>query len=306
MDTEGDNLWAWKPGAPITTENTKFLPRFQKLCERFGFKPVWLTNYEMISDPCYVEFISGVEQTGTGELGMHLHAWNNPPEYDLPIVQAGAPYLIEYPVETMDAKIAVLTQKIKDTTGTTPVSHRAGRWAMNEKYFDLLGKYGYKVDCSVTPKINWSSACGQSKGAVGSDYSGYPDRPYVIETAGAQKLLEVPVTIMDSHRIFMPEQMSMRSIAGAAYRAIKGQKLWIRPTGRNLKQMLYLADTVAESDADYLMFMLHSSELMPAGSPTFRTEGQIEKLYADMEKLFLHISRKFEGATLRDMQVFEC
>ena len=32
--------------------------------------------------------------------------------------------------------------------------------------------------------------------------------------------------------------------------------------------------------------MLHSSELMPGGSPTFRREEQIETLYADLEKVF--------------------
>ena len=48
IDTEGDNLWEWKFGDAITTENVKYLPRFQNLCNDFGFKPVWLTNYEII------------------------------------------------------------------------------------------------------------------------------------------------------------------------------------------------------------------------------------------------------------------
>ena len=45
LDTEGDNLW--ESGPVITTQNTRFLPRFQALCEKYSFKPVWLTNYEM-------------------------------------------------------------------------------------------------------------------------------------------------------------------------------------------------------------------------------------------------------------------
>ena len=28
VDTEGDNLWDWTPGAPIYTENSKFLENF--------------------------------------------------------------------------------------------------------------------------------------------------------------------------------------------------------------------------------------------------------------------------------------
>ena len=57
MDTEGDNLWNWHEGDEITTHNTHYLLRFQQLCEKYGFKPVWLTNYEMIMDPDYVQFI---------------------------------------------------------------------------------------------------------------------------------------------------------------------------------------------------------------------------------------------------------
>lgn len=34
VDTEGDNLWEYKKGTPIGTENAKYLPRFQSLCEK--------------------------------------------------------------------------------------------------------------------------------------------------------------------------------------------------------------------------------------------------------------------------------
>ena len=53
VDTEGDNLWAWHKGDPINTTNTRFIPRFQELCNKFGFKPVYLTNYEMLMDDEY-------------------------------------------------------------------------------------------------------------------------------------------------------------------------------------------------------------------------------------------------------------
>jgi hypothetical protein len=54
VDTEGDNLWEYKKGPPIGTENAKYLPRFQSLCEKYGFKPVYFTNYEMASSDTFV------------------------------------------------------------------------------------------------------------------------------------------------------------------------------------------------------------------------------------------------------------
>ena len=60
IDTEGDNLWDWRIGKIINTENVSYLNRFQELCNTFSFKPVWLTNYEMLSDQRYVNFIKNV------------------------------------------------------------------------------------------------------------------------------------------------------------------------------------------------------------------------------------------------------
>jgi hypothetical protein len=46
--------------------------------------------------------------------------------------------------------------------------------------------------------------------------------------------------------------------------------------------------------------MLHSSELMPGGSPTFQTTESIEALYRDLEQLFALASRRTVGMTLHE------
>ena len=51
IDTEGDNLWDWDEKSPIGTLNSSYLPRFQELCDRYGFKPTYLSNWEMVSNP---------------------------------------------------------------------------------------------------------------------------------------------------------------------------------------------------------------------------------------------------------------
>lgn len=296
IDTEGDNLWAWKPGNPIHTENTLFLQRFQDLANKYGFKPTWLTNYEMLQDDRYVRFIEKVLSDGTGELGMHLHAWNTPPDYSLEIAQNEASYLIEYPYEIMEAKIATMTELIKSKIGITPVSHRAGRWAMDERYFKLLAKYGYKVDCSVTPHINWKNSLGQTKNFGGADYSKYPEQPYIDKNG----VLEVPVTIRKSHYFIQPEKYTFSKFAGSVCRSMQGNYLWLRPNGNNLNQMLHLLDIVKKSNDEYIMFMLHSSEMMPGGSPTFKDGKSIEKMYFDVENVFSVACGDYEGTCLAD------
>lgn len=298
IDTEGDNLWEWKQGDPITTENVKYLKRFQDLCNLYGFKPVWLTNYEMIFDPAYVDFIASVEDSGMGELGMHLHAWSTPPDYQLDVQEPGAPYLIEYPADIMEQKIATMTETIKSRTGIIPVSHRAGRWATNKLYFELLKKYGYLIDCSVTPHEDWAGHVGSTKGSAGSNYVNSPEEAYWIDNE--KTLLEVPLTIRHVHRFFLPEQLTPRRLAGSVKRIAKGENIWLRPGHSSDRQMKLLIDRIAQSESDYLMFMLHSSEFMPGGSPNFKKAESVEHLYETMRRLFDQIAREFEGITLRE------
>ena len=51
IDTEGDNLWS-RPRT-MTTRNAEYLPRFQELCETYGLKPTYLTNWEMTNSPAF-------------------------------------------------------------------------------------------------------------------------------------------------------------------------------------------------------------------------------------------------------------
>ena len=69
IDTEGDNLWL-RP-KEITTRNVHFLPRFQSLCESYGFKPTYLIAYEMAISPTFQEFGKDIIKRKTGEIEMH-------------------------------------------------------------------------------------------------------------------------------------------------------------------------------------------------------------------------------------------
>lgn len=296
IDTEGDNLWSWKEGEAITTKNVYSLQRFQDLCNKYNFKPVWLSNWEMLQNDDFVLFIKKQLEHSACELGMHLHAWNTPPIVPLPKCDtSGAPYLIEYPMEVMDEKIKSITDLINTKFGFTPISHRAGRWAMNDAYFQLLQKHGYKIDCSFTPGINWKNNYGQTPGFCGVDYSNVSQVPQMFN-----EILEVPVTTKITHNIFIPENKTPRNILRMFYRSVKGHTVWLRPDGNNLHEMLWLIDEYSKSEHDYLMFMLHSSELMHGGSPTFANEESIEILFKHLKIIFDKISGDYVGITLKD------
>ncbi len=303
LDTEGDNLWRNRSGK-VTTHNVRFLPRFQALCEKYAFKPTWLTNYEMASDPAYVEFGRDLLARGQGEIGMHLHAWYSPPEYALTDDEwRYQPYLIEYPENVLRDKVAFMTDLLENAFQRKMTSHRAGRWAFNEVYARALIDQGYQVDCSVTPRVSWRNAQGAPQGQGGTDYSHFPDRAYFLDEQdisrpGDSPLLELPMSIQYRYGAFTNQLKKV-------WNGIRGRQRgpsvnWLRPVGGNLAQMKQVAEQTLAQGNDYVEFMLHSSEFMPDGSPTFKTEADIERLYDDLEGLFSWLATRTQGMTLTE------
>lgn len=304
IDTEGDAIWARPP--TVTTKNAAFLPRFQALCEAYGLRPTYLTNYEMARSPVFRELGIDILERKVGEIGMHLHAWDSPPDYPLTANdRLYHPYLIEYPTHVMVSKVAYLTDLLEDTFGVRMVSHRSGRWSFDATYARVLLERGYRVDCSVTPYVSWRWTPGDPRREGGTDFSSFPDSAYFLDLedisrAGPSALLEVPVTIVPTrpvaHRL-IPRLFPSPTLTGRAVRRLFPVR-WLRPNGRNLDHLLRIVDRAVVEKRPYLEFMLHSSELMPGGSPTFRDEESIETLYRDLEQLLEHATRFFQGATL--------
>ncbi|CAN5785950.1 polysaccharide deacetylase family protein [soil metagenome] len=309
IDTEGDNLWA--SPREIETKNAAYLPRFQQLCEEFGFKPTWLTNYEMAVSPCFNDFGRKLIANGTGEIGMHLHAWNSPPVVPLTSDDFRfLPYLIEYPEDLAEEKVSHMTTLLEDRFETKMVSHRAGRWAFNAHYAKLLIKYGYLADCSVTPNVSWTETMGSPEGKGGTDYSKFPSTPYFMDVAdisrpdlsGASTLLEVPPTVIKS-QLFrrFPWTYSVRGVKRFAWK-YQPKLVWLYPDATNLKHMLASVREAVKEKKPYVEFVLHSSELMPGGSPSLPDAASIELLYRDLRVLFTEISRNFVGMTLAEFR----
>ncbi|NUP88231.1 MAG: deacetylase [Candidatus Sumerlaeia bacterium] len=306
IDTEGDNLWA-RP-REITTRNAAFLPRFQALCDRFAFRPTYLTNFEMAQSPVFQAFARDALARGTAEVGMHLHSWNSPPIKPLTADDfTFHPYLFEFPGEVMREKVHVMTDLLEQTFQRPVVSHRAGRWGLDARYARILAQRGYRVDCSVTPHVSWKHDGGDPSQHGGQDFRGFPEEPYFLDLddisrAGVSGLLEVPMTILPSesglvrriHRVVH----GVRTLRRVAKRLAPAAH-WLQPNGRNGASLRRIVERVVAEGRLHLQFTTHSSELMPGGGPYFRTERDIDRLYGeDLEPLFEQIAQHFTGATL--------
>lgn len=312
VDTEGDDLWS-RP-REVTTRNARFLPRFQRLCEQFGFKPVYLTNYEMALTDTFVEFGRDVLARDAGEIGMHLHAWNSPPLADLTGDDfRHQPYLIEYPLPLMREKIRRMTRLLEDRFDRAIISHRAGRWGFDGRYAALLAEEGYRVDCSVTPGVNWRANLGDPNGRGGPDYTAFPVEPYFFDPTdiarpAAGPLLEVPVTIVPA-RLYRFAPLLYRAPLLRRWLNRAAPALgWLcpiqpslrEPLARNIDAMLAVARALRAERPAHVHFMLHSSELMPGGSPHVRHAADLDRLYDALGTLFDELARWCHGMTLQE------
>jgi len=307
IDVEGDNVWARQPST--TTRNAAFLPRFQELCERYGLRPTYLTNLDMARSPEFQVFARRFLREDTAELGMHLHAWDNLSGFQLSREDwRHHPYLMEFPEDVIHREVGLMTDLLQDAYGVKVVSHRAGRWGFDAAYARALAAHGYRVDCSVTPHLSWRDQVGDPDGGGGSDYTGFPEHAYWLDLediarSGASGLLEIPMTVrpyrrprVNTVRRCLREGSFLRRLVDWTCPPI----VWLRPNGRNLRRMRQLLCAARAEERDYVMFMLHSSELMPGGSPRFGTEASVAKLYEEMERIFGEAAPHFRGATLAE------
>ena len=255
----------------------------------------------MAVDPRLAEFGRDVLGRGAGEIGMHLHAWNSPP-LDVTVSDDDArhaTYLIDYPASVLGEKGRFMTGLLEDSFGVKMRSHRAGRWTMDERYARALADCGYTVDCSVTPGLSWRRNAGAPGKAGGSDYRRFPRRPYFVDLddiarPGDSELLEVPMT---THAAAALAALPDTRLVGSLQDRLA---VWLRPKGtRHDAARWALRRSLARGD-EVAMFMLHSSELMPGGSPAFRDAAAIEDLYVELEAVFALAAASCVAMTLAE------
>ena len=141
------------------------------------------------------------------------------------------------------------------------------------------------------------------------DYRRAPETPYRLDAtdvtqAGELALLELPMTVMRTDpALFRPlrDALPPASLAARALAKLVATHSWLRPRRGNLREMVWLLDEVVRRGRAYAQLIIHSSELMPGGSPYFPERRDIDALFEDLEALFAHARRTYRGATLAEL-----
>ncbi len=305
IDTEADNQWKRSEHSEIN--NIEYIPRFQELCDQFGFKPTYLITYEMAVSERFIKQIGRYQHEGRAEIGAHLHPWSNPPLIQLTEDDVKYhPFPHEYSEDVLREKLLTLTNTIEQNFGTRPRTFRAGRYGFDGNVASILSEFGYLADCSVTPFVSWKHIMGNPQGKGGPDFSGKWPQPSRFDSG----LLEVPVSIFFIqnkllNRIFHhiesrfsdPHRVMLRGLYKLGIKPV-----WMRPNPKTTVHDLIRVYEMAHAfKLDYIEMIFHSSELMAGGSKNTTTHASIEQMYALFTSLFQFLAHKqIAGVTLTD------
>lgn len=282
IDTEEDN-WDTFRVEGATVRNVENLPLLQEVFDRYGARPTYLVNHAPLVNAASVEVLAELAARGGVEIGAHCHPWNTPPD-----ARAGADHsmMCNLPVELNRAKIREITRRVREELGVESAAFRSGRWGFGPTVAEALAAEGYRVDCSVSPFMDWSKLGGPDYGMVPNQpYRFDPEAPLVPNPDGL--MLELPTTVgflrgHQGRRQRLRRWLERGRLAG--YRMVgildRGGLLtrrWLSPEHASSQEMIRLADHLRRQGRDFLSLTFHSGNMLPGATPFVRTEADRER-----------------------------
>ena len=286
IDTEEDN---WEPRRDgVTLGNIRELRRLDGLLRKLGVRATYFTTYQVAAEPWTADIVRSLAEGGHAEVGAHLHPWNTPP-LDEPFLPRNT-MLTNLPPGLQLAKLVSLTTALTEALGAAPTIFRAGRYGLGPATVAALIQCGYRVDCSVTPFVNWQQTDD------GPDFVGAPVDAYRLSAHGdvrrpeaAGPLLEIPVSVGYNRTPFAVwgsvrralEAPALRPLhlAGVASRTGLVKRIVLNPEVATAGEMLTLSRRLIESGVHHLHATWHSPTLRPGLSPFAETAADVERLY---------------------------
>lgn len=298
IDVEEEGLFSRsypRSGSKVT--NVAELRRLEFIPRDFGFPLTLLTTYPVAQDPAAREVLISWQQEHGAEIGVHLHPWNTPPFTDLPDTEPIP--TARLPLPLVEDKLDTLVECLTERFGAPPRSFRMGRFDWSSGLLALLPQFGLRVDSSMVPLT--------IKGEGFRNFLTQPDPSWLeAPSSTRQGLLEAPVTMVP---VWPASARVLHRLAGLLSKDT-GQSLLsryrfvgaagIHPAWFPLFSMLLAASLHRRRGGRVLTLFLHSSELLPGGSPDFPTAKAVARLVAKLRDFltFLADLGPVQGVTL--------
>jgi hypothetical protein len=278
LDVEEEGLFSGNyPRAGAGVANVAELKRLEFIPREFGFPLTFLATYPVAKDPAAREVLLAWKENHSAEIGAHLHPWNTPPFSESPDPEPIA--TAKLPLALVAAKLKSLVDCLAEDFKEPPRSFRMGRFDWSPGLLKLLPGLGLRVDSSMVPLT--------FKGEGFQNFLA-PADPFWLEAPAAPgpRLLEVPVTMVPVlkgsaralHRLaaLLPGEAGQALLSRYRFIGAAG----IHPAWFPQFSMRLAARLHRRRGGRVLTLFLHSSELLPGGSPDFPDAAAVDRLVA--------------------------
>ncbi len=288
VDTEEEFDWrAPRSRDSVSTATVRHLPEFQELMDAHGTSPTYLIDYPVAENGPSAEVIAKLAATGRCTIGTQLHPWVNPPfEEEVNNYNSFAGNL---PIELEREKLGLLTERIAEVAGESPIIYRAGRYGIGPNTGQLLEAAGYRVDTSVRPLYDYAHEGGPS-------FIKHDARPYW--TGPNSLILELPLgaTFTGQLRrygrwLFGNGRDNGRRIAALARSGMLA-RVALTPEGMPLDDVKRAIDWMLRDGVKLLSFSFHSPSLAPGHTPYVRNSADLMNFYGWWDKVLAYLEQK--------------
>ncbi|MEW6669112.1 MAG: hypothetical protein AB1512_28205 [Thermodesulfobacteriota bacterium] len=302
IDVEEEGLFRGRyPAGPAPVENVSRLRVLRPLFSELGIRPTLLVTYPVACSPAHGDLLLQLRDEWGAEIGAHLHPWNTPPMEPRPLPE---PVPSEsMPRELLRDKLQTLMESL-ERMGVKPSSFRMGRFNLGPGMLDLLREKAVRVDSSVAPGRAFP---GGPRHLTAPSDPYFPD-PEDVCIPGGSGILEVPITIVPlipHAAAFLQAFARSHSIPGTRASTMVQRLLFLpaQPAWIGLRRLKAAVRLHRRRGGKVVTVLLHSSELMPGGYPGRKTEGDLSRFCAKLDR-FLSWLRDEIGAepmTLSDL-----
>lgn len=281
VDTEAEFDW----DAPFDREQTSVtamdsIERGQEVFDRYGLRPVYVTDFAVASQPGGVRPLLAIYNRGGCEIGAHLHPWITPPFEEA--LSARNSFAGNLSAGLEERKLVTLLDAFRHSFGFSPQFFKSGRYGIGPNTIRLLAKHGIDVDFSIIPGRDLAPKGG-------------PDfRPFTsgAMTAGDGRLLAVPMTrgpigrlARHSHPLIQPLARQLEtgrarqlSLPGAFSHLGLLEMVTLTPEGVPAdKQVALIRAMLVRRERSFVLHY-HSPSLAPGFTPYARNTGEAQEI----------------------------
>lgn len=286
VDTEEEFDW----DAPFSRASTKVtalagMARGQAYFEQAYVRPLYVTDYPVVTDQAAREMMAGWVMAGKADIGAHLHPWVNPPHEE--VVSEANSYAGSLPEELERAKLTLLRDTITEAFGRQPLAYRAGRYGIGPNSGRILADLGFRVDTSVRSRYSYHRRHGP-------DFMRMPLHPW--RTGPNGSLVELPLSTAYIGKLrglgdaLFPAAEAHRVAMGALSRLGLLKRVPLTPEGVGADDACSAIDALLSDGQALLLFSFHSPTLEPGNTPYVRNAVDLAAFFAWWDTILNHLA----------------